>query len=133
MAPSVGDFDLDFEVDPTVDVLPEVIETPEPEPEKEKSLYELGEVDTVPSPVRRDKPVYPYRARTRGIEGFVDVEFIVRKDGTTAEISVRKAKPLGVFEEAASQAVGKWRFSPGMRKGTAVDTRVHLRIHFALD
>lgn len=136
VASAVGDFELDFEIDPTVEVLPEVIETPIPEPEPEpeqKSLYELDELDSIPAVVSQSRPVYPYRARTRGIEGYVDVEFTVRPDGTTADIAVAGSKPPNIFEKAARQAVEKWRFSPGIRRGNAVDTRVRLRIQFDID
>jgi protein TonB len=43
------------------------------------------------------------------------------------------AEPVGLFEQAAVDAVKKWRYKPVERDGHAVDQRARLRMKFALD
>ncbi|MGH8131287.1 MAG: TonB family protein [Steroidobacteraceae bacterium] len=77
-------------------------------------------------------PAYPTRALERGTEGWVDVEFTVSKDGTTRDASVRAAKPAGVFDRAATDAVKRWRYEPRVVNGSVVDQRVEARLRFQL-
>ena len=57
-------------------------------------------------------PTYPARALTRGIEGFVDVQFQVNAMGSTAEVRIMRANPEGVFDKAAIRAVKRWKYLP---------------------
>ena len=57
-------------------------------------------------------PVYPRRARHRGLTGKVDVEFVINPDGGTDSIRVLHSEPGAVFAESAVDAVNKWRFIP---------------------
>jgi protein TonB len=65
-------------------------------------------------------PAYPRDAATKGIEGYVTLQFDVTAVGTTENISVVEAKPRGVFEKAAKRALKKWRYKPKMDGGKAV-------------
>ncbi len=78
-------------------------------------------------------PEYPVRARERGTEGWVDLEFTVATDGTTQNVSVRAAEPAGVFERAAIEAVERWRYEPRVVNGSVVDQRVQARMRFRLE
>lgn len=64
-------------------------------------------------------PNYPWRARRKGIEGFVKLEFSLDDDGKVTDVEVLDAMPEGVFEKAASRAISRWTFEameePGMR------------------
>jgi TonB family protein len=77
-------------------------------------------------------PQYPVRARERGTEGWVDIEFTVNKDGTTRDASVKAAEPEGVFNRAALDAVSRWRYEPRIVNGSVVDQRVEARLRFQL-
>lgn len=77
-------------------------------------------------------PRYPPRAASRGIEGWVDIQFTVAADGTTRDVVVMAASPTGTFDEAVLAAVRQWRYEPRRVAGTAVDQRVHLRLRFKL-
>ncbi len=96
-------------------------------------VYGLDDLDEAPQPLVRTPPVYPHRARLRGIEGVVMIEFVVRNDGTPGDIRVIEAYPHGWFEDAARRAVQRWRFRPGMRDGAPVPTRLRQQIRFELD
>jgi protein TonB len=63
-------------------------------------------------PLSRVPPGYPRRAQRRGIEGHVELEFLIRPDGSVDRASIRvlDARPRQVFEQAAEEAVGQWRF-----------------------
>jgi protein TonB len=76
-------------------------------------------------------PEFPDIAREQDLSGFVDLEFTVHADGTVGDVNVLKAKPIGVFEKAAVEAVSKWRYKPIERDGVPVDEHARLRLNFA--
>ena len=92
----------------------------------------LAELDRVPSQRLRVPPLYPLSAKMRGIEGFVDVQFIITDNGEVRDVTVVHAKPEKIFDEAAAEAVRQWRFTPGIRDGTPVAVRTRVRIRFQL-
>ncbi len=72
-------------------------------------------------PIVKVQPVYPRRALSRGIEGYVIVEFTVTKQGTTRDIRVVEAKPSGMFDRAAMQAAAKFKYKPRVVDGQAIE------------
>ncbi|ERS89689.1 energy transducer TonB [Halomonas sp. PBN3] len=72
------------------------------------------------APTRRVPPEYPSRAQRRGLEGYVELAFVIRADGSVDRSSIRvtSARPANVFDKAARQAVSRWRFEPaqGLRR-----------------
>jgi protein TonB len=77
-------------------------------------------------------PQYPNNARERGLEGWVDVQFLVKTDGSLADISIVGAQPVGVFEQAALDAVRRWRFQPVVQAGALIAQRARVRVRFAV-
>lgn len=77
-------------------------------------------------------PTYPARARERGTEGWVDLEFTVTRDGTTRDVVVRAAEPAGVFDRAALEAIERWRYEPRVVGGKVAEQRVEARLRFRL-
>ena len=77
-------------------------------------------------------PQFPLAARTRAVSGWVDVQFIVRTDGSVEDIAVVGAEPAGLFEESATEAVHKWRYRPILRDGQPINQRARVRVRFAL-
>jgi TonB family protein len=82
---------------------------------------------------RSVKPNYPQAALERGTEGWVDLIFTVRTDGSIADVSVTAAEPAGIFEQAAMAAVRRWRYEPVKKEGRAVEQRARLRLRFSLE
>ena len=76
-------------------------------------------------------PEFPMEARQRALSGWVDVQFAVRTDGAVGEVTIVGAQPVGVFEQAAVDAVRKWRYKPVMRDGQPVSQRARVRLSFA--
>jgi TonB family protein len=75
-------------------------------------------------------PEYPGRAWRLGVEGWVDVEFDVTRDGETTSILVVGAERRGYFEDAVLDAVSQWQYEPRVFEGRPIDQRVKLRINF---
>jgi protein TonB len=74
-------------------------------------------------PLVRINPEYPQRARSRGIEGWVQVEFTISPAGTVADAKVVDADPKGLFEKAALEAIGRWKYNPKVVDGRAMERR----------
>ena len=72
-------------------------------------------------PLVRIEPEYPIRARQRGLEGWVHVEFTISRSGAVIDPIVRGANPPGVFEEAAVAAVSRWKYNPKIVNGIPVE------------
>jgi TonB family protein len=78
-------------------------------------------------------PVFPPAARQHGASGWVEVQFLVKADGSVSDVMITGAEPVGLFEQAAVEAVKKWRYQPVERNGHASDQRARLRMKFALE
>jgi protein TonB len=77
-------------------------------------------------------PVYPADALRRQVEGWVDLEFVVDRTGQPRNLIVAQASPSGHFEQAALDAVAKYRYEPFSRDGHVFERRVRLRLRFSL-
>jgi protein TonB len=82
--------------------------------------------------VSRVMPVYPWRAKTLGVEGWVKLEITVAPDGTVSEASVLSDEPKGTFAEAAIRAIKQWRFRPAFHAGHPVEQRAIQLMEFRL-
>lgn len=71
-------------------------------------------------PIVKVQPVYPRRALSRGIEGYVIVEFVVTKQGTTRDIFVVESSS-GMFESAAIKAASKFKYKPRVVDGQPIE------------
>ena len=71
-------------------------------------------------PITKVQPIYPRRALTRGVEGFVLLEFVVTETGSVRDPVVLDAQPPGVFNRAAIQAVLKFKYKPKIVDGEPV-------------
>ena len=77
-------------------------------------------------------PQFPLDARQRGIDGWVDLQFVVNTDGAVGDLTIVGAQPVGIFEQAALDAVRHWHYQPVMRGGQAVSQRARVRLRFAM-
>ena len=90
------------------------------------------QVDQKPSVLRRVKPEYPDAAKRANREAVVFVEFTVDVNGKAIDIKIADPKGFG-FDEAAIEAIKKWRFTPAKKGGESVPMRVRQPIRFNLD
>ena len=98
---------------------------PAAEPAPSNEPVSVGQV----APTNRVNPSYPPRAQRRGMEGFVEVEFVIRRNGSVDGGSIRgtNAQPRRVFEDAAREAIARWQFEPSQQLRRATQ-----RIEFQL-
>ena len=76
-------------------------------------------------------PVFPPAAMAGRISGSVMVEATVQPDGKVGEVKVLECSaPKVGFEQAAIDAVKKWRFEPGTRDGEPVPFSLKFRLNF---
>ncbi|HEX3912050.1 MAG TPA: TonB family protein [Steroidobacteraceae bacterium] len=84
------------------------------------------------SVVRAVQPIYPNRAISNKIEGWVEVQFTVAENGKVKDVAVKASSISGVFEDAAVRAVSDWRFKPVLRDAKPVAVRSEIRVRFTL-
>lgn len=84
-------------------------------------------------PIVRVAPIYPNRALSRGLEGYVDMMFTVTTAGTVRDPTVTYSTS-GLFESAARKAVLKFKYKPRVVDGQPIDVPgVETRIRFELE
>ncbi|QHD50195.1 energy transducer TonB [Vreelandella aquamarina] len=126
--------------EPAPEPVPEPTETAAPSPEPATAQQEAAPAaEPAPSnepvsvgqvaPTSRVNPSYPPRAQRRGMEGFVEVEFVIQRNGSVdgSSIRVTNAQPRRVFEDAAREAIARWQFEPSQQLRRATQ-----RIEFQL-
>ena len=85
-------------------------------------------------PLVRVAPQYPRRALSRGLEGWVEVEFTIDKLGLVVNPTVASAEPPGIFNRAALKAIKKWKYKPKIEDGVPVERQgVRTVITFELE
>lgn len=95
-------------------------------------VFNPGDLDQPLTVLSRIPPVYPFRAKTKGVEGWVSVAFTVNEQGLVQDISILEAEPQTLFNDSVIQCLSAWRFKPGRVGGEPVRTRVSTRIRFEL-
>jgi periplasmic protein TonB len=78
------------------------------------------------------QPAYPDNARQRRLEGLVELEFDIGRDGSVSQIEVLRSEPPRIFDREAVRAALRWRFEPRREDGVAVATRGRKTLHFKL-
>jgi len=84
-----------------------------------------------PTPVHTTFPKYPWRARTKGIEGFVELAFSLDREGHVVDIEVVDSLPEGIFDQAATRALQKWKFAES--GGSGKPQRLLQKFDFTLE
>jgi TonB family protein len=93
--------------------------------------YRPGSGIEPPILVREVRPSYTAEARRQAIEGDVELEIVVRANGTVGNVRVRRSLGAGLDQKAV-EAVRQWRFTPAHRQGTPVDVVVSVSVEFSL-
>jgi protein TonB len=91
----------------------------------------IAEGDSLP--IVRVAPVYPARALSRGLEGYVDMSFTVTPTGTVENPMILYSTS-SLFDRAATQAVLKFKYKPRVVDGVPVAVpNVKTRISFKIE
>lgn len=85
-----------------------------------------------PRVISQARPVYPFAMRANGMRGEVLVDFIVDREGRVRNAFVaRSLNPS--FDDAAVDAVQRWRFEPGRVGERPVSSHMQVPVIFELD
>ena len=99
----------------------------------QSQTYKVGQ-DGVKAPViiKEVRPQYTKDAMDRKVQGSVEMECVVRADGTVDD-DVKVTKSLDPdLDQQAVIAVRQWRFRPGTKDGKPVDVQVNIELTFTL-
>jgi protein TonB len=78
------------------------------------------------------KPKYPDTARRDGKEGRVLLRVLVNEEGRTASVQVNRSSGVESLDQAALEAIKRWRFSPARLGDRPVESWVRIPIDFRL-
>jgi protein TonB len=92
-------------------------------------LFSMSDLDQKPRPTHQPSPQYPPALRKRGVQGTVQIEFVVDARGNVLKPAVVKSVHPEL-DRAALDAVKQWRFQPGMRGGQAVPIKTRAPVTF---
>jgi periplasmic protein TonB len=99
-----------------------------------RANFGLSNTDGEYLPIVKVAPMYPARAESQGIEGWVIVQFTVTETGAVTDPVVVEAQPPGVFDAAAKKAVLKFKYKPRVENGKAISVpNVQHLIRFELE
>jgi protein TonB len=78
------------------------------------------------------RPSYPHNARRLGIQGTTLLSVFVAADGRVGDVVVKQSAGHPDLDQAAADAVRRWRFEPARRGSEAVAMWVLLPVEFRL-
>jgi protein TonB len=96
-------------------------------------IFNLSDLDQAPEPRFQPEPQYPFDLKRQGIEGAVNVGLVCDTQGAVVSVYVITSSGQHDLDQAALQAVGKWRFKAGKRGGQPVSVRMSELITFSLE
>lgn len=83
--------------------------------------------------IQKVEPVWPRKALLDCIEGHVELQFLVGEDGRVQDMEILESQPPGVFDEAATSAIGSWIFKPRYVAGRSVSRMATQRLEFQME
>jgi TonB family protein len=89
---------------------------------------EVKDKQALTAPIVRIAPNYPLEASQDGVEGYVVLNFTVTPQGKVKEIEVVESSPEGVFDDAATKALAKWRYSPNKSETTNATIQLDFKL-----
>jgi len=85
-------------------------------------------------PLTRVAPKYPKREAQKGVEGWVDVSFVISPKGIVDEVIIDASSGREAFEKETLRSVRKWRYEPATLDGKPVEQcHTKVRIVYALE
>ncbi len=105
-----------------------VAESPKTEPVKSNDPIDVGSL--VAYATKQPQPIYPPAARTMRTTGIVKVEVTVNETGDVSD--VQKTSGPSMLQNAAKDAIRKWKFKPFVRDGQPVKAMGFVSFNFSL-
>ena len=97
----------------------------------QEQIYEIGNGVKSPVLIREVKPNYTKSAMDRKVEGTVELNAVILKDGTVGDVSIKRSLDDELDQEAI-KATKQWKFKPGTKDGEAVNVKVFIELSFSL-
>ena len=82
--------------------------------------------------LKNPAPAYPPASRRLGEEGRVVLRVLVDRDGVPGEVAIKTSSGFPRLDQAAEDAVRRWKFAPARRGDEAIGTWVAVPIVFNL-
>lgn len=79
----------------------------------------------------KKEPVYPESDKASGVQGTVEIEAVISKDGVPQEIRVLSSTNDD-FSQSVLDAVRQWRYRPTLLNGNPVNVVTSITINFTL-
>ena len=99
----------------------------------QEQIYKAGGDVGFPTLVKQEQPRYSPAARLAGLQGVVEVEAVVKADGTVGDVRILKSlDPTLGLDDAAVAATKQWVFTPAKKAGVPVATYVTIVLEFRL-
>jgi protein TonB len=103
---------------------------PAPTPAPPTGPVRVGGQIKPPRKLNDAPPVYPNLARESRVQGVVILEATIGPDGSVDNVKVLRGIPL--LNDAAVDAVRKWRYSPTLLNGVPVPVIMSVTVNFTL-
>jgi protein TonB len=94
-------------------------------------VYAIGNGVTSPVLIREVKPNYTKAAMDRKVQGTVELDAVILKDGTVGNVTIKRSLDEDLDQEAI-KATKQWKFKPGTKGGEPVAVQVFIELSFAL-
>ena len=78
------------------------------------------------------QPQYPLLSKRRGEEGVVLIRAFVDETGAASKVEIFKSSSFALLDNAAAEAIKKWRFAPATKLGQYIASSVIIPINFKL-
>ncbi|MBU3646636.1 MAG: energy transducer TonB [Limnohabitans sp.] len=83
--------------------------------------------------LKNPPPAYPRASRRLGEQGTVIVRVFINTQGLPEKAEVRTSSGFARLDQAALEAVQRWRFVPGRRNGAPEAMWFNIPVHFVLE
>jgi len=103
-------------------VVPAAAPAPASTAVREGDVVDVGDLDTVPRPLRPINPIYPPIARQQKIAATIIVSAFVNESGQVTDVRVLRGDGRFGLNDAAVRAMRNTRFSPPVKDGKRVKT-----------
>lgn len=94
-------------------------------------VYRIGDDVSAPVLLHKVEPQYTEEAKDAKLEGTLLMAVEIDEEGIVRYMKVLRPLGLGLTEKAI-EAVGQWRFKPGLKGGKPVRVQANIEINFRL-
>ena len=95
-------------------------------------VFKVGGGVTAPHLLYKVEPQYTEEARAEKIAGTVLLYVVIEPDGSASNFKILRGMGFGLDEKAV-EAIGQWKFKPGMKDGLPVPVQASDRSEFPVD